>query len=74
MHAPMGSVLILVSKMTEHKLPVVLVLIDTKSWLCKRFSNRTCVLKVQCDGPIKAYEIEQIRMRPETISTPPEAA
>jgi hypothetical protein len=50
----------------------VLVLIDTKTLLCKRFSGRTCVLKVQATEPLFAYEVEQIRARPETIGGDPE--
>ncbi len=44
-----------------------LVLIDTKTLLCKRFIGKHCVLKVQATAPLMAYEVEQIRARPDTI-------
>ena len=53
----------------------VFVLIDTKTLLCKRFSGKTCVLKVQATAPLLAYEVEMIRSRPEQIGeAPPEDA
>ena len=47
----------------------VLVLIDTKTLFCKRYVGKTCVLKVRIEegGQLYAHEVEQIRMRPETI-------
>lgn len=50
----------------------VLVLIDTKTLLCKRYSGKTCVLKVQATSPLMAYEVEQIRVRPDSIYNPEE--
>lgn len=45
----------------------VLVVINTKTLLCRRFEGNTCTLKVQAFEPLFASEIEQIRNRPETI-------
>lgn len=50
----------------------MLVLIDTKTLLCKRYSGRTMILKVQATPPLMAYEVEQIRSRPQEIFNPEE--
>ena len=59
------------------KKSTILVLIDCKTLICKRFSGKTCVLKVQATDPIHAYEVEMIRARPEQLLAPsqdPESA
>ncbi len=56
--------------MKEEK--TVLVLIDTQSLMCKRYSGRTMVLKVQATSPLLPYEVEMIRSHPENIPSPPE--
>lgn len=53
----------------------VLVVIDTKSMLCRRFEGKTCTHNVQALGELLQMDIDQIRNQPETISDPePESA
>lgn len=51
-----------------------LVLIDTKTLLCKRYVGRECVLKVQVLPPIRIEDVEIIRNTPDIIPEAPEVA
>lgn len=50
----------------------MLILIDTESKVYKRFSGRTCVLKVQLEEHISPYWVEMLRTRPEEVVPPEE--
>lgn len=54
----------------------VLVLIDCKTHMAKRFSGRTAVLKIQSDRPWTAEDVEKLRVKPELLMADidPEAA
>ena len=49
----------------------ILVSIDTKTLLCRRYEGKAFTLKVQAFAPILQMDIDQIRNRPESISTGP---
>lgn len=48
------------------------VLIDTKTKMYKRYSGRTCVLKVQMAEHIDEYWVEKLRTNPEEVLPPEE--
>lgn len=52
----------------------ILILIDCKSLLCKRYSGKTLVLKVQASPPLLLSEVEQIRLDPLSLEPPTEVA
>lgn len=45
----------------------VLVLVDTKTFLCKRYTGKTLHLKVQATQELSAEDVELIRATPEAI-------
>lgn len=48
------------------------ILIDTKTKMYKRYSGRTCVLKVQMAEHIDEYWVEKLRTNPEEVLPPEE--
>ena len=49
----------------------ILVSIDTKTLICRRYEGKTFTLKVQAFDRLLQMDIDQIRNRPESISTGP---
>lgn len=50
----------------------MLILIDTASKMYKRYSGRTCVLKVQAVEHLTAEWVEALRTNPESVIPPEE--
>lgn len=50
----------------------VLVVIDAKDLMYKRYSGRTCVLKIKAEAPLSAQDIELLRVRPHDLLGSPE--
>lgn len=50
----------------------MLVVIDAKSLIYKRYSGKTCTLKVKAEEPLLKYEVELLRVNPGAILPPEE--
>jgi hypothetical protein len=50
----------------------VLVVIDAKELMYKRYSGKTCVLKVKAEAPMSASDVELLRVRPHDLLGAPE--
>lgn len=61
--------------MTKKENPV-LVCLDTKTNIAKRYSGKTCIIKLHNDGQWTVEDIEKLRVKPELLlaETDPEAA
>jgi hypothetical protein len=47
--------------------PPVLIVIDAQELIYKRFIGKTRVLKVKAEAPLLPFEVELLRVQPETL-------
>lgn len=58
--------------MSEKRMTPLLVLVDTKTLMYKRYRGHACVLKCQANQPLTQAEVETFRMFPDSMLPPDE--